>query len=78
MSSGNSVHMVGVLIQSKVANTRKFWRARPDRIYPTVSYMETDMDEGGSCKRFTYLAWIRYGSPTECFGDPRTGLEMFF
>ena len=37
-----------------------------------VPYMETDTDEGGFCKRFTDLPWIRYGSPTERYGDPRT------
>ena len=36
------------------------------------------MDEGGSCKRFTDLPWIRYGSPTEHYGDPRTGLQISF
>ena len=37
----------------------------------TVLYMETDTDEGGSCKRFTDLPLIRYGSPAEHYGDPR-------
>ena len=31
------------------------------------------MDEGGSCKRFTDLPQIHYESPTEHYGDPRTG-----
>ena len=43
-----------------------------------VPYMETDTDEGGSCKRFTDLPGIRYGSPTERYGDPRTGLQLSF
>ena len=43
-----------------------------------VPYVETDTDEGESCKRFTDLPRIRYGSPTERYGDPRTGLRMSF
>ena len=38
--------------------------------------METDTDEGGSCKKFTDLPRICYRSPTEHYGDPRTGLQM--
>ena len=38
--------------------------------------METDRDEGGSCKRFTDLSRIRYGCPTERYDDRRTGLRM--
>ena len=38
--------------------------------------METDKDEGGSCKRFTDPQWIRNGSPMERYGDPWTGLQM--
>ena len=48
----------------------------PPRIYATVPYMETDKDEGGSCKRFTDLPRISYRSSTEHYGDPRTGLRM--
>ena len=43
-----------------------------------VPYMETDMYEGGSCKRFTDLPRIRYGSPTERYSQARTGLRMSF
>ena len=43
-----------------------------------VPYTETDTDEGGSCERFTDLPRIRYRSPTERYGDPRTGLRMSF
>ena len=39
-----------------------------------IPYMETDTDKGESCKRFTDLPQICYGSPTECYGDRRTGL----
>ena len=46
------------------------------RIYAMVPYMETDKDKGGSCKRFMDLPQICYESPTEHYGDPRTGLRM--
>ena len=38
--------------------------------------MVTNRDEGGSCKRFTDLPRICYGSPTDHHGAPRTGLRM--